>query len=94
MKKLTADKIKVSGDIPSPRFGHTFTTVSANKGVLFGGAIAQTGTKANIQAGSSSQTKLSFTTSPLQCGKNSTSSKILCQQNELHMPQSQLLICK
>ena len=43
MKKLTADKIKVSGDIPSPRFGHTFTTVSANKGVLFGGAIAQTG---------------------------------------------------
>ena len=76
MKKLTAEKVKVGGDIPSPRFGHTFTTVSPNKGVLFGGAIAQAGTPGGIQAGSSSPTKPSSTTSRPPAGKSSTSSRI------------------
>jgi protein phosphatase len=40
MKALQADKIKVTGDVPSPRFGHTLTMVSASKAVLFGGAVS------------------------------------------------------
>jgi len=28
MKKLAAQKAQVTGDIPPPRFGHTFTMVS------------------------------------------------------------------
>jgi predicted outer membrane repeat protein len=43
MKKLTIEKIKHTGDIPNPRFGHTFTMVSNNKAVLFGGAISVNG---------------------------------------------------
>jgi protein phosphatase len=43
MKKLAADKVKVTGDIPSPRFGHTFTMVSSTKAVLFGGAVLLAG---------------------------------------------------
>jgi protein phosphatase len=33
----------VLGDVPSPKFGHSFTMVSDNKGVLFGGAIGDSG---------------------------------------------------
>jgi len=43
MKKLNAEKVKVSGDVPSPRFGHTFTMVSSTKAVLFGGAVSLAG---------------------------------------------------
>jgi len=43
MKKLAADKVKATGDIPSPRFGHTFTMVSSTKAVLFGGAVLLSG---------------------------------------------------
>ena len=43
MRKLPADKIRMSGDIPSPRFGHTFTMVSKTKAVLFGGAVSVAG---------------------------------------------------
>jgi hypothetical protein len=43
MKKLPYEKIKMSGDIPSPRFGHTFTMLSKTKAVLFGGAISVAG---------------------------------------------------
>jgi protein phosphatase len=43
MKKLNYEKVKVTGDIPSPRFGHTFTMVSNKKAVLFGGAVSIAG---------------------------------------------------
>lgn len=33
----------MSGDIPMPRFGHSFTMVSKTKAVLFGGAISTNG---------------------------------------------------
>ena len=45
---LPIDKIKTSGDIPSPRFGHTFTMVSPTKAVLFGGAISLASTPSSI----------------------------------------------
>ena len=48
MKKLIAEKIKHTGDIPNPRFGHTFTMLSNTKAVLFGGAISVNGTFYNI----------------------------------------------
>ena len=44
MRKLPAEKIRMSGDIPSPRFGHTFTMISKSKAVLFGGAVSVAGT--------------------------------------------------
>lgn len=43
MKKLATERVKVTGDIPSPRFGHTFTMVSSTKAVLFGGAVLISG---------------------------------------------------
>ena len=43
MKKVSVEKIKVTGDIPAPRFGHTFTMVSITKAVLFGGAVSISG---------------------------------------------------
>ena len=33
----------MSGDIPQPRFGHSFTMVSKTKAVLFGGAVSING---------------------------------------------------
>lgn len=44
MKRTVCEKIKMSGDIPSPRFGHSFTMVSKTKAVLFGGAVSISGT--------------------------------------------------
>jgi len=35
--------VKVTGDIPAPRFGHTLTMVSSTKAVLFGGAVSING---------------------------------------------------
>jgi hypothetical protein len=52
MKKLQVEKVKVSGDIPAPRFGHTFTMVSSTKAVLFGGAVSISGKLAFIKANS------------------------------------------
>ena len=43
MKKLSASKVEVTGDIPSPRFGHTLTMVSPDKAILFGGAVSISG---------------------------------------------------
>jgi hypothetical protein len=43
MKKLQVQKAQVTGDIPPPRFGHTFTMVSEDKAVLFGGAVSISG---------------------------------------------------
>lgn len=40
MRKLKMDKVKMNGDVPSPRFGHSFTMVSKTKAVLFGGAVS------------------------------------------------------
>lgn len=37
------ESLKVSGDIPQARFGHTITLVSKTKAVLFGGATGDTG---------------------------------------------------
>lgn len=45
MKKLTVQKAQVSGEIPPPRFGHTFTMVADDKAVLFGGAVSIAGIK-------------------------------------------------
>lgn len=47
MKKLATSKAQVTGEIPPPRFGHTFTMVSEDKAVLFGGAVSIAG-KENI----------------------------------------------
>ena len=43
MTDLTIDKVKVSGEIPAARFGHTLTPISKTKAVLFGGAIGDSG---------------------------------------------------
>jgi len=44
MQNLNSTEIiKVSGDVPLPRFGHTITLVSKTKAVLFGGATGDTG---------------------------------------------------
>lgn len=43
MKKLTVLKTQVTGEIPPPRFGHTFTMVAEDKAVLFGGAVSIAG---------------------------------------------------
>ena len=37
------ETLKVKGDVPLPRFGHTITKVSNNKSILFGGATGDTG---------------------------------------------------
>lgn len=37
------EKIEVFGSQPEPRFGHTFTLTSKTKGILFGGAVGDTG---------------------------------------------------
>lgn len=34
----------MNGDIPQPRFGHSFTMISKTKAVLFGGAVSIGGT--------------------------------------------------
>jgi hypothetical protein len=38
----------MSGDIPPPRFGHSFTMVSKTKAVLFGGAVSVAGIFINL----------------------------------------------
>ena len=43
MKKLAAQQVQVTGDIPPPRFGHTFTMITEDKAVLFGGAVSISG---------------------------------------------------
>lgn len=40
---MQLSKVKVSGDVPPPRFGHSFTMVSKTKAILFGGAIGDSG---------------------------------------------------
>ena len=47
MRKIPIDEIKTNGDTPTPRFGHTFTPVSKNKAVLFGGAVSLAGNHQN-----------------------------------------------
>ena len=37
------ENLKVKGDAPLPRFGHTITLVSKTKAILFGGATGDTG---------------------------------------------------
>jgi hypothetical protein len=37
------ENIKVKGETPIPRFGHTITLVSKTKSILFGGATGDTG---------------------------------------------------
>ncbi len=37
------ENLKVKGDTPLPRFGHTITLVSKTKAILFGGATGDTG---------------------------------------------------
>jgi len=39
----SSEVVKVSGEVPQPRFGHTITLVSKTKAVLFGGATGDTG---------------------------------------------------
>ena len=39
----TAETIEGTGEVPDARFGHTVTTVSKAKVVLFGGATGDTG---------------------------------------------------
>lgn len=73
MKKVSVEKIKVTGDIPAPRFGHTFTMVSNTKAVLFGGAVSIAGTFLLIKANLLSRTKHIYTTSKHLDGQNSIS---------------------
>ena len=80
MKNLTAERVKTVGDLPSPRFGHTFTMVSSSKAVLFGGAVSLASTSIFIQINLSLPTKLSYSTSSHRSGPNLTLSTILCHQ--------------
>lgn len=89
MKTLTAEKVKTSGDIPTPRFGHTFTMVSPNKAVMFGGAVSLNSTPPYTQTNSSSPTKPTSTTSPPAAGPNSTSNTTSSPQKEQPTQQSQ-----
>ncbi len=43
MTELNIEKVKVSGEIPAARFGHTLTSISKTKAILFGGAIGDSG---------------------------------------------------
>jgi protein phosphatase len=43
MSDIDIIKINQLGDIPSARFGHTFTLISKNRAILFGGAIGDSG---------------------------------------------------
>lgn len=52
MKKLAVHKTQVTGEIPPPRFGHTFTMIAEDKAVLFGGAVSIAGNKFIMQANS------------------------------------------
>lgn len=58
MKSLNAEKVKTTGDVPSPRFGHTFTMVSSTKAVLFGGAVSMASIVLFMQINLSSRMKL------------------------------------
>ena len=94
MKKLSAEKLKVSGEVPAPRFGHTFTMVSSTRAVLFGGAVSQGGTPAITQASSSSPTRPTSSTSSSLAGQGSTSNTILYHPNEQHTQQWQCRTCR
>ena len=37
------EKVDMTGDIPVPRFGHTITSISKHKSILFGGATGDVG---------------------------------------------------
>ena len=52
MKRIIAQDVQVTGDIPPPRFGHTLTMVSQDKAVLFGGAVSISGMNLFIQENS------------------------------------------
>lgn len=69
MKRTLCDKVKMSGDIPSPRFGHSFTMVSKTKAVLFGGAVSVSGINYTIQESLLSPMKHFFTIFWLLHGK-------------------------
>ena len=77
MKRLITEKIKVCGEVPSARFGHTFTMVASNKAVLFGGAVSQGGTFQIRKANLSSLTKLIYMISLFLSGVNLILSMIL-----------------
>jgi hypothetical protein len=57
MKKLSVLKAQVTGEIPPPRFGHTFTMVAEDKAVLFGGAVSIAGNEIIMQENLSSLMK-------------------------------------
>ena len=42
-EKSEFEQVQFSGNSPQPRFGHTVTTISSYKAILFGGAIGNTG---------------------------------------------------
>ena len=50
-----AEKIQFGGDSPQQRFGHTFTLINKHKGILFGGAVGDTGSLSLTQADTSLQ---------------------------------------
>ena len=52
MKRIIAQDVQFTGDIPPPRFGHTLTMVSQDKAVLFGGAVSISGMNLFIQENS------------------------------------------
>lgn len=88
MKKAVCEKIKMSGDIPQPRFGHTFTMVSKTKGVLFGGAVSVSGKQWITQVNLSLQMKHLFMIFLLVYGKNWTSIITLSLVKGQHMPRA------
>ncbi len=60
----------MGGDIPPPRFGHSFTMVSKTKAVLFGGAVSVAGTGIVNQENTSLRMRHSSMIFKLQFGKS------------------------
>ncbi len=40
MRRIVQSRKQVHGDVPQPRFGHSFTMISTDLAVLFGGAVS------------------------------------------------------
>ena len=94
MKSLNTEKVKTIGDLPSPRFGHTFTMISSNKAVLFGGAVSIASKYLVIKINLSSQTKHICMISSHRDGVNFTLRLTLSHPKERLMQPLWFLKCR
>ena len=64
------ERMEFIGDSPGARFGHTITPIGKDKAILFGGAVGDTGTRADTQANMSLRGTLSSVTTTSKSGKS------------------------